>query len=119
MKFNPDPKPEPRPKKKRGFLKPKSKKQSADDRKYSKDSKKWIEDKECGLYGCEWDMEVHHMKGRIGYADKWAFDRDIKLIHDQRFWLPVCRYHHTWIETHPKEAMEKGYTLTRTDIILK
>ena len=46
--------------------------------------------------------DVHHMCGRIG---------DLYL--DEKFWLAVCRACHMYIETHPKEAREKGFSLTK------
>jgi len=38
--------------------------------------------------------DVHHMKGRGEYHN------------DTTTWLSVCRSCHTWIEEHPKEAIE-------------
>lgn len=59
--------------------------------------------------------DVHHMKGRIGYADEWARNLDISLLIDVRFFLACSRNDHTWIEQHREEAEAKGYTLTRGD----
>jgi len=59
------------------------------------------------------------MKGRKGYADEWALLRGIKLLHDERFWLPVCYGCHIEIEKNPEWSIKNGYTLTRTDIIVK
>ena len=47
--------------------------------------------------------DVHHMKGRIG-----------PLLTDTKFFLAVCRSCHTWIEEHPKEAKELGYSISRS-----
>lgn len=46
--------------------------------------------------------DVHHKQGRIG-----------KLLLDILKWLSVCRSCHNWIETHPKEAQELGFSLKR------
>jgi hypothetical protein len=46
--------------------------------------------------------DVHHQKGRIG-----------DLLLDQKFWLPVCRGCHDYIELHPEEAIENGWSLSR------
>ena len=48
--------------------------------------------------------EVHHMAGRTG---------DLYLDKDN--WLPVCRACHQYIELHPKEAKENGWSRSRLD----
>lgn len=45
--------------------------------------------------------EVHHMARREG-----------KLLLDTRFFLPVCRPHHQWIEAHGDWARQQGYLLS-------
>lgn len=57
--------------------------------------------------------EVHHMKGRVGYADQFARDNEITLLHDQRFWLGVSRNGHRKIEENPEWAKEHGFSLDR------
>lgn len=46
--------------------------------------------------------DVHHKKGRTG-----------RLLIDTRYWKAVCRSCHRWIEEHPIEAKEKGFSLDR------
>lgn len=46
--------------------------------------------------------EVHHQKGRIG-----------DLLYDVRFFLPVCRTCHVFIEKHPETAYMNGWSLLR------
>lgn len=46
--------------------------------------------------------QIHHKKGRIG-----------SLLWDKNFFLAVCPFCHTKIETNRKWAMEKGYLLDR------
>jgi len=46
--------------------------------------------------------DVHHKMGRIG-----------ELLLNIIYWLSVCRACHDWIENHPKEAREKGFSLKR------
>ena len=124
QKFGPDPKPEPREKKKpkslqqRKPISKKSKKQEVADRKYSKRAKAWLEDKTCECCNEDKATQVHHKKGRKGYADKWALLRGIKLIHDERYWLPACGDCHTEIEKNPEWAYQEGYSITRADILL-
>lgn len=46
--------------------------------------------------------DVHHKQGRIGM-----------LLLDVTKWLAVCRACHDWIERHPAEAQERGFSLKR------
>lgn len=46
--------------------------------------------------------DVHHMEGRIG-----------ELLLDVTKWKAACRACHNWVETHPKEAIELGFSLKR------
>jgi hypothetical protein len=57
--------------------------------------------------------EVHHKKGRKGFADQWARDNNISLIIDDRFFLGVSRDGHEAIENNPEWAKENGYSLNR------
>lgn len=58
----------------------------------------------CQVRGCNYNAtEIHHMKGREG-----------DLLLDTRFWLAVCRPHHRYITDNPKEAIENGYSISRT-----
>lgn len=45
--------------------------------------------------------DVHHSRGRGRY------------LNDTTTWLPLCRSCHNYIETHPKEAKQKGYSKDR------
>jgi hypothetical protein len=46
--------------------------------------------------------DVHHMRGRIGM-----------LLTDDSNFLSVCRACHNWIELHPVEAKELGFSKKR------
>lgn len=60
---------------------------------------------EAHLQGCKtYASEVHHKAGRVG---------DLYL--DQTEWLAVCRRCHQWIENHPEDAKELGFSITRLD----
>lgn len=49
--------------------------------------------------------DVHHKAGKA-----------TKLLYlDQGKWLAVCRECHNYIEEHPEEAKEKGFSLSRTN----
>lgn len=50
--------------------------------------------------------DVHHKAGRAG-----------ELYLNEEFWLAVCRACHMWIETHPKEAREKGFSVSKINPI--
>jgi hypothetical protein len=76
-------------------------------------------DAKCPVYGVPITLEsdIHHVKGRYGYADQWAYENDISLLIDVRFFLACSRAGHRWIEnSHNREmAMKKGWILTRQD----
>jgi hypothetical protein len=82
---------------------------------YSKMKKEWIKGKRCAVFPEKWATDVHHKKGRVGYADWWARQNNIPLLIDIRFWLPVSREGHTKIENLKGWALEKGYSLPRNE----
>ena len=54
------------------------------------------------LPGCtKQSTDIHHKKGRGKYHN------------DPTTWLSVCRSCHDWIETHPIEAQELGFSTKR------
>lgn len=70
------------------------------------------ENKHCPVNG-QATTDVHHKMGRVGFADQSARDKDIPLLLDERFWLAVSRSGHRWIEEHPTQAKERGFSLDR------
>lgn len=74
-------------------------------------------DMECPIMGTPITMEseVHHKKGRRGYADEEKRQQGIPLLIDVDFFLAVSHKGHRWIEaTENREAAERlGYILTR------
>lgn len=95
-----------RPKKERKrYVIPKvSKKQAKRNRQYSALAKEYkSENPLCQFPGCcRWATDVHHPQGRIGE----------RLLNKDEF-KGLCREHHTWAETHPKEAKELGLSKSR------
>lgn len=71
---------------------------------------KFILNKWCAYHGkpCL-PVDIHHQMGRVGFAD----DKEIPLLLDTRYWIPVCRIAHNWITEHSKEAIEQGYSFSR------
>lgn len=57
--------------------------------------------------------DIHHKKGRKGYADDWARENDISLFLDVRFWVALSREGHCFVEDNPIWAKENGYSLNR------
>jgi ribosomal protein L37E len=84
---------------------------------YSKIREEWIMGKICAVCKVAHARDVHHMKGRAGYADEQARNEGIKLLIDIRFWLPVCGPCHTHITVDSKWAIEQGYSLPRNQIL--
>lgn len=99
-----DPKPVKKDKPKKKGIRKVSPKRKEDNEKYSVLRKEFLKLYPVCLSGvCQnASTDVHHKKGRIG-----------SLFLDTEFWMPVCRECHQWIETHPVEAKEKGYSLNR------
>lgn len=60
--------------------------------------------------------DVHHKKGRKGFADDWARENNIPLIIDVRFFLAVSREGHYKIENNPEWAYENGFSIRRNQI---
>lgn len=50
-------------------------------------------------------LQIHHKKGRVG-----------KLLYDKRYFLSVCGNCHRYIEDHPEEAKENGWSLSRLSL---
>jgi len=122
--FRPDPKPEKVEKKKvyrlkRTQLKRKpvkikrfSAKRQKEESIYSREGPKFLEGKTCPITGGPAE-QIHHKKGRRGYADEWARQNGITLLNDKRFWLAVSCEGHTMIENNPEWAYEMGYSIKR------
>src|SRR5690606_16502020 len=52
--------------------------------------------------------QIHHVKGRVGVNENGE-----PMLTDRRYLLPVCAEAHRWIEEHPREAKEQGYSESR------
>lgn len=75
------------------------------DQEYQAKVKRWKVGKVCALKDhskCSGPITCHHRKGRIG-----------DFLMDDKWWLPVCLGHHRYLETHPQEAYEHGWSLLR------
>lgn len=81
-----------------------SKKRAEEERIYNQLVKVFVKGKICPVTKKP-ATECHHKKGRIG-----------KLLLDTRYWLAVSREGHKWIEEHPIEAKEKGWSLSRLEV---
>ncbi len=94
-----------KPKKPRAKLNQKSKKQSKLDVLYTKLRANYLKNNPvCGanLPECtSTATDVHHKAGR---------GRNYLVVDT---WMPLCRSCHMWIETHPIEAREAGYSTTK------
>lgn len=71
------------------------------------------ENKKCPVFPNLSTTDVHHKRGRIGYADEWARLNNISLYLDERYWLAVSRQGHRKIEDNPEWAKSKGFSLNR------
>ena len=79
-------------------------------RKDRENVKEWILGKLCAAAGLRDQLgqlicrakahratDRHHTRGRVG-----------TLLHDRRFWLPLCRCSHNWVNDHPLTAKALG-----------
>ena len=86
-------------------MRAKSRKMQKTDTKYSKLRIKFLTNYpmcQAALNNCtNQSTDVHHKKGRGIYHNNITT------------WLSVCRNCHNWIELHPIEAQELGFTLKR------
>jgi hypothetical protein len=79
-------------------------KRKSEEKLYLKNKKEYLtEHIKCEVKGCNRVSEdCHHRKGRVG-----------KLLYDKRFFMAVCRNHHTEIECNPDWAIKNKYSLKR------
>lgn len=81
-----------------------SKKRAKQEREYKEVREMYLNMRPwCEVKGCHCEAtEIHHMKGRIG-----------ELLTNTLWFMAVCRSHHNYIENHPIEAKEQGYSYSR------
>jgi hypothetical protein len=101
------------PKKKQKPLRQVAPERSEELKIYYAEKAVWIKNLMCAVFPTLKAQDVHHKKGRDGYADDWARDNDVSLLLDKRFWLPVSRKGHILIDAKPEWAKKNGYTISR------
>lgn len=70
----------------------------------------------CPVYPNKTVTDVHHKKGKEGFADEWAKENNIPLLIDVRYFLAVSRSGHQKIEENPIWAKEHGFSIDRLSI---
>ena len=75
-----------------------------------------LESQFCPVYGDKWVTDVHHKKGKEGFADDWARNNKVPLLVDTRFFLAVSREGHEYIENNPISAKKMGFSEDRLSI---
>lgn len=81
---------------------------------YSHKKTKWIAGKRCAVYPDSPATTVHHIRGRVGFADLWARENNIPLLLDERFWIACSIKGHKFIEDNRDWAISKGFTIPRS-----
>lgn len=76
-----------------------------------------LENKYCAVYPTQLANQIHHKKGKIGYADDWARQNNIPLLIDTRYFLAVNFDGHRKIEENPNWAKEMGFSIDRLEKI--
>jgi hypothetical protein len=92
-----------------------SKKLAALEAQYSIESKQWLSGKKCAVYPHLDATEVHHKKGRLGYANKEKRFLGIPLLLDKDHWLPVSHDGHERITNQSAWAFRMGFTELRSN----
>jgi hypothetical protein len=83
-------------------IRPRSKKREKLDRAYVKLREQYLQkNPACEVCGGI-ASDVHHKRGRVG--------EDYLNVET---WLSVCRSCHRWVEEHPEQALEMGYSESR------
>jgi len=71
---------------------------------YTKKRREWLklpQNQICFIPGCgKRATTVEHTRGRSGFADDEARDKNISLLIDQRFWKPCCLEHNLELENN-------------------
>lgn len=95
-----------RPVKAKKPIKPRSATRAKQEAEYLKESRAWLEGKECARCGRKYNLSVHHMAGRTG-----------AMLLNKTFWLPLCvdpvESCHQWVTEHPAEALKLGFSVSR------
>lgn len=65
---------------------------------YRKQRAIFLERRQCAVFPKIRATEIHHVRGRLG-----------TLLLDERFWLPVSRRGHQWIDANRRAAQERGW----------
>jgi hypothetical protein len=64
----------------------------------------------CEVKGCcKPSVDLHHKARRTGYADEESINKGFKLLWDTRYFMAICRSHHTKCDEDPVWAEENGY----------
>ena len=89
-------------------IRKRSLKRAKQEREYRKLRKQYLEANPiCEVEGCEAEAtEIHHRKGRTGI-----------LLTQKEHFLGTCSPHHRYIESHPIESKELGYSLSRLNTV--
>lgn len=114
-----DSKPDPKPKKAKKPINKVSKKHGSILRQYVKAKKEFLsrsENKKCFIDNCKRKPNtIEHTRGKVGYYDAEARQKDIPLYLDERFWKPCCLQHNSELESnyelshkYQKSKLHKG-----------
>lgn len=100
---------------KRTRINPVSEKRKIQNRRYVINRSKFLEKPEnqiCFVDGCKAKANtIEHQKGRQGYADDYAREKEIILLLDERFWKPCCLHHN--LEFERNAELSKKYQLSK------
>lgn len=98
---------------KKSYIRPMSEKMEEDYKIYRPLMDEYMsEHKTCEVFGCcRPSNDLHHKKGRTGYADDWARSEGVKLLWDVRWFMAVCRICHNRFDEDPNWARKNEYLI--------
>jgi hypothetical protein len=86
-----------------------SDKRGSELKQYAAIRQKFLLNKWCQLHGRNCiPSEIHHAKGRVGVNEN-----GLPMLLDVRYFVPLCREAHKFIEENPKFAKDNGYSESR------
>lgn len=91
-----------------------SDKRKAENPIYSERRKIFLQGKKCAVFPELDATEVHHMAGKRGYIDQWAYDNGVTAFLDERFWLAVSSDGHIKIEADTVWAKDMRFSVVRS-----
>jgi len=113
LKGLPDPKPKKVIKQKFAKIRRRSSKRLKEEGNYRRLRVDFLKGKICPVTNKK-ATEIHHIKGRVGYAKDQDRLSGVSLLNDQRFWLAVSSEGHKFIHNNHEWSVLNGFMEIRS-----